>query len=163
MEHGAPAIFQALEASGISAAIRQHPLIYPLANIGHVLAVVMFAGAVAVLDVRLIGAFPETRAADVLRGARHFAVAAFVGIAITGSVLFLAEASHLVLNRMFQIKMLLVLAALANVLIFERVFYRRLDDLPPGAAMPPRARASAMISLACWLTVAALGRSIAYF
>ena len=45
--HDAPAIFVALEQSGFAAAIRQSRWLYPFANIGHVVALVAFAGAVA--------------------------------------------------------------------------------------------------------------------
>ncbi len=61
MDHAAPALFQALEASGLGAAIRQSAWLYPFANIGHVVAVVTFFAAVAVMDVRLLGAFSHRR------------------------------------------------------------------------------------------------------
>src|SRR5436853_175834 len=56
MEHDAPAIFVALEQSGFAAAIRQSSWLYPFANIGHIVALVVFAGAVAVMELRLLGA-----------------------------------------------------------------------------------------------------------
>jgi hypothetical protein len=40
MNHAAPAIFQALEASWFGAGIRQSVWLYPLANVTHVVAVV---------------------------------------------------------------------------------------------------------------------------
>ena len=43
MEHELPAIFIVLEQSAFAAAIRQSPLLYPLANVGHILALMIFA------------------------------------------------------------------------------------------------------------------------
>jgi hypothetical protein len=163
MEHAAPAVFQALEASGFGAAIRQSVWLYPLANVGHVLAVVSFFAAVAVMDVRLLGAFSGTAPGVVIRNARRAAVTAFGLLAATGAMLFTAEASHLALNPVFQIKAVLVALGLANVLGFELVFGRRVAGLPPGAVIPASARTSAAVSLALWLAVVACGRSIAYF
>src|SRR5437867_3802406 len=98
MEHEAPAIFVALEASGFALAIRQSKWLYPLANIGHIVMLVCFAGAIAVMDVRLLGGLAETAPARVLGRARRFAIAALLGMAVTGAVLFTAEAGHLIVN-----------------------------------------------------------------
>ena len=163
MEHAALAVFQALEASGFGAAIRQATWVYPTANVGHVVAVIVFAGAVAIMDVRLLGAFADTPAGDVLRSARRFAVGAFLAIVATGFILFTAEASHLALNAVFQTKMILIALALTNVLAFELIFGRRLAIIPPRMPLPTAARVSAFLSLAIWIAVATAGRSIAYF
>src|SRR4051812_46481388 len=115
----APAIFVALEQSGFAAAIRQSTWLYPAANIGHIVALVFFAGAVAVMDVRLLGGFAETSPARVIGRSRTVAIVVLVGMAVTGFILFAAEASHLALNPVFQIKAALVVAGLANVAIYE--------------------------------------------
>ena len=43
----APQFLIALEQSGLGAAIRQSTWAYPAANVGHILALTLFAGAVA--------------------------------------------------------------------------------------------------------------------
>jgi hypothetical protein len=163
MEHQAPAIFIALEESGFAAAIRQSLWIYPTANVGHIVALVCFAGAVAVMDIRLLGGFAATAPGRLLARARVFAIAALAGMAITGFVLFSAEASHLATNPVFQFKAALVGAGLVNVALYEFLARREVDKLPPGASMPARARIAGMLSLVIWVAVAACGRSIAYF
>jgi hypothetical protein len=40
MEHEAPQVFVALAQSGVAAAIRQSPWLYPAANVGHSLALI---------------------------------------------------------------------------------------------------------------------------
>ena len=163
MDHSAPEIFVALEQSDFAAAIRQSHWLYPVANVGHILSLVAFAGAVAVMDLRLLGAFAATAPGRVLARARIAAIAAFCGLAATGSMLFSAEASHLVLNPVLRLKFLLVATGLVNVLIYEIGARRAVATLPPGAPLPRAARTSAALSLAIWIAVAACGRSIAYF
>jgi hypothetical protein len=163
MVDAAPQIFQALEASDFAAFIRQAVWVYPLANVAHVLSVIVFAGAVAVIDVRLMGGLSGAPVRDVLRGGRKAAVLAFLGVAASGGVLFSAEASHLALNWVFQTKMLLIALALLNVIVFELIFARRLREFAPRMPMPASAKASAFVSFATWIAVAACGRSIAYF
>jgi hypothetical protein len=163
MDAGAPYIFQALEQSILGAAIRQSVWVYPLANIVHVVAVVVFAATIGVMDVRLAGAFRHTPARVVVGRARLVAVGAFAVILLSGLTLFIAEASHLVLNRVYQIKMLLILLGLLNVVAFQLAFGRTIETAPAGAVLPDMVRYSAVASLAIWLLVAAFGRSIGYF
>jgi hypothetical protein len=159
----APAIFVALEQSGFAAAIRRSPWIYPAANIGHIVALVFFAGAVAVMDVRLLGGFAATAAGPLLARARWFAIAALAGMALTGFVLFSAEASHLVLNPVFRLKLVLIGAGLLNVALYEFIAKSDVETLPAGAGMSAQARLTGILSLVIWVAVAACGRSIAYF
>ena len=140
MTDAAPAVFVALEQSGFAAAIRQSPWLYPAANVGHIVSLTLFAGAVAVMDVRLLGGLAATAPARLLARARAFAVIALLGMAITGCVLFSAEASHLALNPAFQLKVMVAAAGLINVAIYELWGRRVVECLAPGAAMPARAK-----------------------
>jgi hypothetical protein len=163
MTDAAPAIFVALEQSGFAAAIRQSPWLYPAANIGHIVSLVFFAGAVAIMDVRLLGGFAATAPGRLLARARIFAIVALAGMAVTGFMLFSAEASHLAVNPVFQLKAALFGAGVVNVALYEFLARREVDKLPPGAIMPARARIAGLLSLVIWVAVAACGRSIAYF
>ena len=64
--------------------IRQSPWLYPAANVGHIVFLVLFAGAIAVMDVRLLGGLSATAPAPLLAWARNFALAALAGMAVTG-------------------------------------------------------------------------------
>jgi len=161
MNEAAPAFLIALEASAVGHAIRQSIWIYPSANVLHVVALALFAGAVTVLDLRLLGAFAGTRPADVIRPARRVAVAALLLLAGTGFVLFVAEASHVAMNPVFQAKGLLIAAGVLNALVVARL-PADFDRLDAGSAIPSRLRSAAMVSIAIWLAVAAAGRLIAY-
>jgi hypothetical protein len=163
MTDAAPEIFVALEQSSFAAAVRQSLWLYPAANVGHIVALTFFAGAVAVMDVRLLGGLAATSPALLLARARSFAVAALAGMAVTGCVLFSAEASHIALNPAFQLKAALVAAGLINVAIYEFWAKRTVERLVPGASMPARAKVAGVLSLGIWVAVAACGRSIAYF
>jgi hypothetical protein len=114
MIDGAPEIFVALEQSGFSASVRQSPWLYPAANVGHIIFLVLFAGALAVIDVRLLEGFAAIEPAPTLGRARRLAIAALAGMTLTGFVLFAAEAAHLARNPVFRLKLVLVGAGLAN-------------------------------------------------
>src|SRR5215510_10851554 len=120
MPHDAPHILTALEQSGLAAAIRQSVWAYPAANVGHIVALTLFAGAVAIMDGRLLGAFAAAPPASIIRPARRAAMIGLLLMALTGSMLFTAEASHVAMNRVFQIKAGLIGLGILNALLVSR-------------------------------------------
>jgi hypothetical protein len=84
-------------------------------------------------------------------------------MALTGSVLFTAEASHVAMNPVFQIKAVLIVLGVLNAQAVARALDAVLDDAPAFAPLPARVRLAALASLLIWLSVAACGRLIAYF
>ena len=162
MDAAAPGWLVALEASGAGAAIRQSVWIYPAANVGHVSSIVAFAGAVTVLDLTLLGAIRARARGALISGARRWAAVFLMSVAATGAILFIAEASHVALNPVFQIKLGLIGLGLVNALVLGRSAITKATSLPDDAPLPPTARTAALASLAIWLSVAALGRFIAY-
>lgn len=163
MTDAAPAIFVALEASGIGAAIRQSRWLYMVANVGHIVALMAFAGAITVMDLRMAGAFAAIAPGYVLRIARAVAMIAFAALAVTGLLLFTAEASHVFVNRVFQIKLGLIGLGLINIALFETLIAPKVKHLPPLTPMPSGARVAAVSSIAIWVAVAICGRLIAYY
>ncbi len=163
MLDSAPAVFVALEQSEFAAGIRQSLWAYPVANVGHIVALVCFAGAIAVMDLRMVGLFAATAPGRVLRGARIAAMAAFAGLVLSGFVLLAAEASHVIMNAVFLTKLGLIVLGLINIAVFEWVTAPKVRHLPPLAPLPAAARAAGILSLTIWLAVAICGRAIAYF
>jgi len=94
-----------------------------------------------------------------VRPFRRLAALGLVLMLATGSVLFAAEASHVADNRVFQVKMALLLLAAANAVFAGRM----LRALPADAEIPQPLRLSAALSLTLWIAIAAAGRTIAYF
>jgi hypothetical protein len=153
----------AIEQSALGVFARESVWLYPTANVLHILALTVFAASIAMLDLRLLGAFRETTPGLFVRRIRLFAAGALLIMLLTGGILFAAEAPHVWANPVFRIKLALIGTALVNALIFELAMGRVVDRLPPGFATPVPARISAAISLALWFGVAAAGRLIAYF
>jgi hypothetical protein len=162
MTDAAPAVFVALEASFLGTAIRQSTWIYMAANIGHIVSLFVFAGAIAVMDLRMAGALAATSPGYILKTFRTIAIIAFAGLAISGFVLFTAEASHVVTNPVFQFKAGLIALGLINVAVFEYFTAPKVRATPPLTPLPRAAWLSGIASLVIWICVAAAGRTIAY-
>lgn len=159
----APQLLIALEQSALGAAIRESVWAYPAANVGHIVALTLLAGSVAVMDLRLLGAFAATSPAAIVRPARAAAMLALILMALTGFMLFAAEASHVAMNRVFQVKAGLIGLGILNALLLAGPALAKLETTGSETALPVRLRLAAVLSLAIWISVAACGRLIAYF
>ena len=163
MAHDGPGFLVAIEQSGIAAAIREATWAYPAANVGHIVALTLFAAAVTIMDLRILGAFAGTQPAHVVYPARRAAMLGLTLMALTGLVLFAAEASHVAMNGVFQIKVVLIALGILNALLIAGPALATIGEVPANVSLPTRARVAAGISLLIWLAVAACGRLIAYF
>jgi hypothetical protein len=161
MEYSGPAWAAALEASSLGVLMRESAVLYPLANIAHIFGLVLFAGSILLLDLRLLGCAKTLPAAAV---ARALTPTMFIGFALqvaSGVLLFSADARPLWANPVMQAKAALIVFGIANALIFRALWNRRLPDWDDTA--PDIARAQACLSLFAWLGVAACGRFAGYF
>jgi hypothetical protein len=162
MDGSAPQWLVALEGSGLGAAIRQSVWIYPAANVAHVVAMAAFAGSVVLIDLILLGIVRPAGRALLLQRARRWTMACLSLVALSGLVLFMAEASHVALNRVFQLKLGLIALAILNALVLGSRAEAAIAKLTDTEPTPAHARAVAAASLLLWLCVVALGRFIAY-
>lgn len=159
MEPIAP-IFLALQESALGHAMRSSPALYPAVEILHIIGFVVLVGSILVLDLRLLGfgrAIPIAPMAQLLLPLSRFGFLLAISM---GFLLFSADASHVVRNPAFQAKLLLIAAALINIVIAHLGPWRRVA-LWQGEASAG-AKATALASLMLWLGVVTAGRLIAY-
>ena len=147
-----------LEASGFAAEMRRSTFLYPLANVVHILAALVFFAAVAAMDFRVFRATTVANARAYIDRVRPVAIGAFLFQVASGLMLLAPEASHIWHNPVFRVKLVAIAVGLANVLLLEVLIRRQGRE-----TLSRSATATASVSLVVWLTVAALGRLIAYF
>lgn len=122
--------------------------VYPVANIVHLLGLVMLVGGIGIVDLRLMGAFRALPVEALSRYLTPLALGGLVLMVPSGFTMFAADAKSLIGSPVFGWKLLAIGAALLNAVLF-RWLWRQSRVLPA-------------LSLALWLTAAALGRMIAY-
>jgi len=145
--------------------IRESEITFPALETVHVLSLALMVGGVAIVDLRLLGlAFRRESVAELAAPLLTVTWIGFVAMASTGLLLFAAEATDMFTNPAFRLKMLLLLAAGGNMLIFHFTAYRdRLRWTADAPAPPATARIAAALSLTLWAGVVVSGRAIAYF
>ena len=143
----------ALEGSALAQAMRSSLWFYPIANIGHVLGVATLFGMILAADLRLLGLGRALPLDAVLSFTLPWAVVGLILALLTGPLLFAPEAVVLAANPFLRLKLLLLLAAGLNALVFHLLRRSRYA----------RPRVSAAISIAIWPVVIICGRAIAYW
>ncbi|GAC1345290.1 MAG: hypothetical protein NVSMB18_24690 [Acetobacteraceae bacterium] len=122
-----------------------------LIRLAHIVAMGAFFGAIALLDLRLLG----WRAAVPLRAfAEHvlpWLYATFGVAAATGLALFLYDPVHVGSHAYFAPKLILIALALGNALAFHRTSY--LAALAAERVLPTSARIAGAASLVLWTAV----------
>jgi hypothetical protein len=151
-----------LEQTALAAAVREGPWLYPAIETVHILALAILFGSIALLDIRLLGASQSIPLGVLAKHALSAAYGAFAALVATGSLMFMADASELAVNRAFQIKILLIAAAALNALVFNLGTFRRLRAESDASQVPRIAKAFAAASLCLWTAVVVFGRLIAY-
>lgn len=133
---------------------------YLLVNAAHILGMALLLGSILVLDARLLGAMRAVPLA--VLGPLNARVAAVgTGLAIvTGLWLFTVRPAEYAANPAFQIKLGLLAAALANVVVQHAnpAYARALAGAPPGAGVKLSAATSALL----WLGVLVAGRTVGF-
>ncbi len=162
MEHaaGAPGWAIALQESAFSFAIRDSTWLYPTANLAHILGLALLIGSILILDLRLLGVGRWLSVEGLARLTTPFSILGIGLILASGSVLFSADAAALAANPIFQLKMAVLLIALANAVLFRLLWQKRIAD---WVRVPAPAKLQAIISGIAWLSVGSCGRLIAYF
>ncbi len=151
-----------LEASLLARLLKAGPWLYPIANLAHVLGIALLVGAVAVLDLRLVGLWPDVPVAALARATVPVAGAGLALALATGPALFAVRAMEYVGNPFLWMKFGAVAVALANLGVLHGSAAWR----GGGEISSPHRRRLALagaVSLAAWLAAVAAGRMIAYW
>lgn len=151
-----------IDATQWGAAMRHSTWAFPTLDVIHTLGIVMVAGTIMLVDLRLLGL--GLRGVPIPQLVARIVPATLWGFALmllSGGLLFSSEAVKMYSSQAFRIKMILLALAGVNALVFHRTVYRDAASWDPATA-PVRARLAGLLSLVFWIAIIAAGRAIAY-
>ena len=129
----------------------------------HVLTLMVFLGLLLAIDLRMLGlAFTGTPASQIADRLTPPMLAGFVVMVISGLVLFYSIPVRTTQSVWFRIKVVLLVAAGINALLFRNAMKRSVDSWDTDSLPPARIRWGAGISIGLWVGVVSTGRMIAY-
>lgn len=157
------AFCQWLENSSWATAIHQSLWLFPMLETAHLFGIVSLVGATSALDMRLMGL--TMKGEPVSRLAGRLLPWAWAGLTIqvvTGFCLFASEATRCFENKAFRVKMVMLVLAGLNALIFHQTVYRRVTIWDEAPATPVGAKLAGCCSILLWFGIVAAGRWIAF-
>ena len=155
------AILDWMAATPINSLAVDNAWTWPAMETLHFLGLCLLMGSLLVMDLRLIG-FQRLIPLKAVHALMPLAIAGFVINAITGIVFIFGDPHRYAINIAFQLKMLLILLAGLNFLLYYVKVEPRLAELSPTAAMPPLAKTVGAASLVFWFGVLTYGRLMPY-
>jgi hypothetical protein len=143
--------------------VRESTWAEPIIETIHVLTLTVFLGFVILLDLRLLDlALRQTPVSRVFKQLNPFLFASFGIMLVTGISLFAGDPVLFYGTIFFKLKMLMLLAAALNVVVFKLTLGRRLMQWDVLTRTPRGAKITGILSLVLWISVVVCGRGIAY-
>lgn len=136
------------------ASLKTHVWAYPALEVVHIVGIALLLGNLVLLELRVFGRGAAIPVKDLARLSLSLALCGFGLAAASGLLMFATQPAELLSNRVFTLKMLLLMLAGCNAAWFHgRGSLMLLDGL---------ARAQMLASTVVWLAVVVCGRWIAY-
>ncbi|HXQ25291.1 MAG TPA: DUF6644 family protein [Candidatus Acidoferrales bacterium] len=152
-----------LQHTSVGVAVSESLWLFPLVETIHIWGIILLVGTTGVLDLRLLGLILTKQPFSQLhKRLMRWTWTGFTVMFVSGGLMFVSEATKMYQNDAFRLKMLLILVAGLNALVFERITYRRVASWDDAAVTPLGAKFAGCVSLLVWVGVIAAGRWIAY-
>jgi hypothetical protein len=154
-----------LTIPAMQAFVNAHAWVWPVTEMIHYIGMSLIVGIIGTLDLRILGLF-KSIPIGALKGFVPLAILGFAGNLLGGAVFVTGTpsgAGFYVLNLSFQLKVLLLVIAFANLMIFQfSGLQKQVYAVPAGGDAPSVAKLIAAISMFSWLFVIVFGRLLMY-
>jgi len=135
----------------------------PIVETIHVLTLSVFLGFVLLLDLRLLDLGMRQRpVSQLFHELNPGLFGGFAVMVVTGLMLFSGDPVAFYSTLFFKLKMIMLVLAGVNVLLFNATLGRRLPEWDGGSHTPRGAKLAGIVSLVLWVGIVAAGRAIAY-
>jgi uncharacterized membrane protein len=151
-----------LDQTALSQIIQSRAWIVPTVQSIHILSFGLVVASALMINLRLTGIFGRDQTLDRI-SARFlpFIWWPMLVLLATGAIMIIGEPARALKNPVFQVKLVLVIAAVVVTCIFQRM--RRnpaFGEATDGPRVAPRVLAA--VSMALWVSIIFAGRWIAY-
>ena len=152
-----------LQSTGWAVWVKESFNVFPALYVLHIFGFILLVTGTTILDGRMLGWWIRSRSvSNVTELTLPWAKAGFTLNFLTGFILFSAHAVDMYSNTAFRVKMLLVVAAGLNILLFHVTSHRNVEEWGKSGLTPASAKATAVISLILWFGIVAMSRVIGF-
>jgi len=141
--------------------VTDYPWVWPACETLHFMGMALLIGVGGAVDLRMLGVLKRISFAPLHR-LLPWGVAGFVINLITGFLFFAGDPYQYKDNIAFLFKIVFILLAGMNVLIFYLVSFRQVEAMGPGDDAPMSAKVIAATSIFLWFGVMYWGRMLPF-
>ena len=153
-----------LEGSALGEFMRAGRWTYALASLSHVFGIACLFGAIATLDLRLMGAWPRLPISILAKPILTVAGFGLAPALFTGVLLLSTQATEYVANPFLYIKFVALGFGIANIVALHfSSAWRTLEQANASDAGRTRLAIGGAVSLLCWIVTISAGRMIAFW
>jgi hypothetical protein len=128
----------------------------------HLLSLVLFAGTILMVDLRMLGlAFRSVPYSTLNNRVLPLTVAGFVLVMVTGALLFFSNPVHYYHSVFFRAKVVFIIIAAINIFWFHYRTQTSQAEWDAKSSPPAAVKIAAGVSIASWLLVIVFGRLMA--
>ena len=151
-------------STGIGDWVQYHTWMFPGGETLHFMGLSLLVGTVTIFDLRMLGLGKSLPLAPLLRLLNRWGVAGFLTCFLTGVMFWTVNAPLYAIDVgwVFGLKLLCILLAGMNVLVFRYTVMPQVIALGPGEEAPPLAKVIAVASLMLWAGVIWFGRMLMF-
>ena len=152
-----------IHGSALSEWLRSSLKAMPIVEAVHVMAIATVFGTIFIVDLRLLGLTNVQRAFTRMHHEMlRWTWAAFGIAVVTGVLLFMVNAITYYNNTAFRLKLVAMLLAGVNMVVFENITGKSVATWDKGVSPPTAARVAGALSILLWVAVIFFGRWIGF-
>jgi len=146
-----------LEKTSWAVTIRQSMWLYPTLEILHILGIIVLVGAAFMFDLNVLGFSKNSSSSGLARYLLSWSARGLLLVVPSGILLFITNARTLGTDPVFWLKMMLLIIAACNALVFHQFI-----AFSAGEKSPFASKICACVSIVVWIAVVTCGRLLAY-
>ena len=150
-----------LKATPVSEAMRTSQFIWPICETLHFIGLALLVGGAGLIDLRLMGFLKSVSVSAVMQVRKWAGLGIAINV-VTGVLFFVGAPDQYINNPAWYGKLLFLLVAIVNVVIFETTQGERMLRLPPGEKTPASFKLAGAVSMASWFLVLYFGRMLPF-
>ena len=155
------AIVVFLKSTWISHAMTTSQWAWPIGETFHFIGLALLIGGAGLIDLRLMGVLKSVPVSAVMQMRKWAAIGIAINV-VTGVLFLIGAPDQYINNPAWYGKLLFLLVAIVNVVIFETTQGERMLRLPAGEKTPPSFKLAGAVSMASWFLVLYFGRMLPF-
>jgi hypothetical protein len=150
-----------LKSTSVSKAMTLSPLLWPLCETLHFVGLALLIGGAGLIDLRLMGLLKSVPVAAVMQVRKWAALGVAINV-VTGVLFFVGAPDQYIDNPAWYGKLLFLLVAMINVVVFETKQGKRILTLAAGEDTPTSFKVAGAVSMCSWFLVLYFGRMLPF-